>query len=245
MKALTDNVAGHRAKYDHLRANLPQEEVGPTFVGGGDATWTGFNQVEILRSLKDLDGAAVVDIGCGIGRTTRYLLDENVSTYLGIDVIPEILQGASDLARGRSNFVFVIGADCALPCPDASADIICAFSVITHLLDEEIFDYFLEMRRVIRPNGVAVVSFLDFESPEHRAHFRAHAAHHRQGHGDLTRFTTKAMLQLLALEAGFSATKFIDYGAVDVAPTGRVTLIDGRAAPRTTKLGQSCCIMTV
>lgn len=245
MEASTNNIAGHRAKYEHLNTHIPKEDVGPTFVGGGDAALTGYNELETIRNFKKLNGASIIDVGCGIGRLTKYLLHESVGEYLGLDIIPEILQDAINVAKGHHNFNFAIGHDCKLPSADASADVVCGFSLITHLLDEEIFEYFMEARRVLRPNGVAVFSFIDFENPEHRSSFFAHARQHRHGHGDLLKFTTKSILSLFASEAGFSATRFIENGVAGVGVYGRSNLIDGRNAPRDIALGQSVCAMIV
>jgi trans-aconitate methyltransferase len=41
-------------------------------------------------------GAFRVDIGCGTGRLTRHLRHEDIAGYLGVDIIPEILQEAID-----------------------------------------------------------------------------------------------------------------------------------------------------
>lgn len=244
MEASTNNVAGHRAKYDLLNKSLPKEEVGRTFVGGGDAVLTGFFELETIRNFKQLKGSDIVDVGCGIGRLTKYLLEENVGQYLGIDIIPEILQDAIEVAKGHPNFNFAIGENCKIPAPDASFDVICGFSLITHLLEEEIFEYFLEARRVLRSDGVAVFSFVDFENPHHQTLFFRHARHHRHGHGDLLKFVTKSVLRIFAKEAGFSATTFLENGVADVGGNGRSSLIDGRRAPRQT-MGQSVCAMFV
>jgi len=245
MEASTNNVAGHRAKYDYLDKSLSKEEVGRTFVGGGDAVLMGFFELETIRNFKQLKGSGIVDVGCGIGRLTKYLLEENVGQYLGIDIIPEILHDAIEAAKGHPNFKFAIGENCKIPTHNDSFDVVCGFSLITHLLEEEIFEYFLEARRVLRSNGVAVFSFLDFENPNHQALFFTHARNHRHGHGDLLKFMTKSVLRIFATEAGFSATSFLENGTADISVNGRSSLIDGRAAPRNLAIGQSVCVMTV
>jgi ubiquinone/menaquinone biosynthesis C-methylase UbiE len=245
MEASTNNLAGHRAKYELLKASLPKEEVGSVFVGGGDAVLTGYNELELIRKFKSLHGASVIDIGCGIGRLTRYLIEENLAEYLGLDIVPEILREAEKLTSGQPLFKFGIVENCKLPSADASADVVCGFSLITHLLDEEIFEYFLEARRVLRSGGVAVFSFIDFENDTHLSSFVAHARHHRHGHGDLLKYTTKSILQRLARCAGFSSTSFIEEGRAVVGASARGNLIDGRDAPREVVLGQSVCAMFI
>lgn len=58
-----------------------------------------------------------------------------------------------------------------IPLDDSSVDIITCFSVFTHLLHEETYVYLAEMRRVLKPGGKIVFSFLDFSIPEHWAVF--------------------------------------------------------------------------
>jgi SAM-dependent methyltransferase len=176
--ACLDNLTGHRAKYEYLKANLPREEVGGQFVGGGPALAIGFIELEIIRHFTDLKGAFVVDIGCGIGRLTRHLVHEDIVGYLGIDVIPEVMREAIDSVHGDPRFAFGLGENCRISREDASCDVVVGFSVITHLLDEEAYEYFVEAKRVLKPGGIAVFSFLDFGSPAHADSFFAHAAMH-------------------------------------------------------------------
>lgn len=241
--ALSDNVAGHKKKYETLKASLPPEEVGKVFVGGSDPLWMGYFELEMIRRHRTLRGASVVDIGCGIGRLTQHMLHEPISAYLGIDIVPEILDDARAIAVEDSRFSFAIGEQCKIPLEDGSADIVVAFSVITHLLNEEVFEYFLEARRVLRPGGVAILSFLDFMYPEHVENFFKHAAHHRHGHGDLLTYTTKEVLSLFARQAGFSSHSFVD--GVERHTTSGATspLISHDMVPPSFCLGQSACIL--
>jgi SAM-dependent methyltransferase len=240
--ARLDNVAGHRARYEYLKANLPREEIGVQFVGGGDPAGIGFIELEIIRHFRDLKGAFVVDIGCGIGRLTRHLVHEDIAGYLGIDIIPEVMREAIDSVHGDARFAFALGENCRIPREDASCDVVVGFSVITHLLDEEAFDYFVEARRVLKPGGIAVFSFLDFVA--HADSFFAHAAMHRSGQGDLLKFTTKEVLSLFAERAGFSRCAFID-PSESIPASGRGSrLIAADQMPAALSLGQSLCIMT-
>jgi SAM-dependent methyltransferase len=241
--AIADPVAGHRAKYEHLAASRSLDDAANEFVGSGNAALTGFTELETLRRFRSLKGASVIDIGCGIGRLSRYMPDEGVSEYLGIDIIPEILQHAIDAMKEHTNFRFAIVEDAKLPINDKSADIVCGFSLITHLLDEVIFEYFLETRRVLRDGGVAVFSFLDFDVPHMREMFLRHARMHRHGQGDLLRFTTRTILNHLANGAGFSATSFHDGMENVVGPSSRTKMIDDTLPPKTATLGQALCVM--
>lgn len=243
--ASADNVLGHRAKYNALIAGLSPEEAANEFVGGGDPIEHGYIQLELIRRYKDPAGSSIVDIGCGIGRLTMHMRHEAVDSYLGIDIIPEIMQGAIDRAKGDDRFSFAVGEECRIPKADASADIVTAFSVITHLLDEECFEYLLEARRVLRTGGVALFSFLNFESPDLRKIFFAHARRHRSGHGDLLKFTTPGVLRYFAEEVGFSSVEFIE-GSQQIPTSGKTSpLIGPERVRKTVAPGQALCVMKV
>jgi ubiquinone/menaquinone biosynthesis C-methylase UbiE len=244
-KAMTDNIAGHRAKYELLAAHHPAAEAGTLYVGGSDPILTGFYELEAMRIFAQLDGASVVDIGCGIGRLTRHLLLEKIDTYVGLDIIPEILQPAIDMSAGDPRFSFDLAQDCKIPCVDESATLVVAFSVLTHLLDEEIYDYFVETRRVLKPEGAAIFSFFDFNNSVHQEMFFKHAAQHRAGHGDILKFTTKDVLSIFAARSKFNQVEFIE-GQHDIPLTKLPsTLLDVTRMAPTFNFTQSLCILRV
>jgi len=60
-----------------------------------------------------------------------------------------------------------------IPEGDGKADMVCFFSVFTHLLQEESYLYLEEARRVLRPGGRIVASYLDIADPSHWNIFEA------------------------------------------------------------------------
>jgi ubiquinone/menaquinone biosynthesis C-methylase UbiE len=58
-----------------------------------------------------------------------------------------------------------------IPEKDGEADFVCFFSVLTHLLHEQGFVYLQEAKRVLKPGGKIVFSFLEFAVPDHWAVF--------------------------------------------------------------------------
>ncbi|GAC1331257.1 MAG: hypothetical protein NVSMB26_09420 [Beijerinckiaceae bacterium] len=235
-KALTDNIAGHRLKYDNLVAHVPLEEAKNSFVGGGEPVVVGLAELDAILALRSIEVADVVDIGCGIGRLTRHMLREPIASYLGLDVVPEILEEARAFGIGDDRFSFEIAENCLIPKADETVDIVAAFSVITHLLDEEVYDYFRETKRVLRRGGVGIFSFLDFFNDVHQAAFFGHALHHRNGHGDILKFTTRDILRLFGQTAGFGAVEFMD----GLPSTGADRF---SKVPETIRQGQSICVL--
>ncbi|MBB6407656.1 class I SAM-dependent methyltransferase [Mesorhizobium sangaii] len=210
MHSTTDNVAGHRAKYEHLTSHMPLAEAKKLFVGGGDPDLIGRRELDIVESVRPVAGADIIDVGCGIGRLTRHLVNEPISSYLGLDIIEEILDEARKIATANARFSFAVPKQCIIPAADDTADLVVGFSLITHLLNEEIMEYLWETRRVLREGGIAIFSFLDLTNEEHRASFAGHARQHRHGHGDLLTFTTRETVSILGGLAGFRSVRFLD-----------------------------------
>jgi ubiquinone/menaquinone biosynthesis C-methylase UbiE len=241
----TSNLLGHRTKYSLLMKRYPAEEALKHYVGGSDPVFTGFVELEVIRRYRDLDGIALVDIGCGIGRLTMHVVHEPIKSYVGTDILPEIIKHAQDIAQHDSRFSFFISDNCKVHIPDGQADIVVAFSVITHLLDEECFEYFVESRRVLKPNGIALFTYLDFNSPYHRSDFFQHARRYRSGQGDLLRFTTSEILNYLGKEAGFAKIEHFD-GSIKFPASGKVPpLMASKTVPSTVAMGQSICALYV
>jgi len=113
---------------------------------------------------------AVLELGCGHGRTSRGLLSylRSPGSYVGIDVSRDRIADAQNrITRRWPNFGFVWanvrnlqdnpgGADAAeyvFPFNDASFDVIYAASLFSHLLPGETANYLKQCARVLRPGG--------------------------------------------------------------------------------------------
>jgi ubiquinone/menaquinone biosynthesis C-methylase UbiE len=93
-------------------------------------------------------------------------------TYLGLDVSPALLESARQRS-GRQDWRFERVRGPVIPAPDASADAVTAFSVFTHIPEAESLAYVREARRVLKPGGFLLFSFLDPDVAQHRASLRA------------------------------------------------------------------------
>jgi SAM-dependent methyltransferase len=105
-------------------------------------------------ALPFCDGRDVLDAGCGVGYGTSFLA-ERARHVVGVDLDPEAIA----YGRGRygaGNVEFREGDVQALDLPDASFDAVCSFETIEHVPDRDAF--LAEMRRVLRPGGVFLVS---------------------------------------------------------------------------------------
>jgi SAM-dependent methyltransferase len=97
----------------------------------------------------------VADLGCGPGHVARYLQEQGV-TVVGIDLSPGMVRVATGLHPGIE---FRIGDMNRLDLPDASLAGIVAFYSIVHFGPAELGTVFQEIRRVLIPGGLALISF--------------------------------------------------------------------------------------
>lgn len=97
----------------------------------------------------------VADLGCGPGHVARYLHEQGVAVA-GIDLSPEMVRVARHLHPGLD---FQVGDMTRLQLPDAELAGVLAFYAIVHFDPSELGAVFSEVRRVLRPGGLALVSF--------------------------------------------------------------------------------------
>jgi SAM-dependent methyltransferase len=119
---------------------------------------------------------AVLELGCGHGRTARGLLAylRSPGRYVGLDVDARRLEDARARISVRwPNFEFVLAdvrnaaynpsgnthaKDYRFPFADGIFDVVYAASLFTHLLPDETANYFRETRRVLKANGRCLFS---------------------------------------------------------------------------------------
>ena len=77
----------------------------------------------------------------------------------------KLLKYAEETA-GRTDFRYHAVDSTYIPEKESVADMVVFFSVATHMLNEEFYVYLLEARRVLKPKGRIIFSFLDFQVPQ-------------------------------------------------------------------------------
>jgi SAM-dependent methyltransferase len=168
--ALLEEVAEFRPNRPHfvteytrlvrqLIASHPMDEAMSLAVGG-DFDRIGAIAAEIVQSCGVKGGDRFIDLGCGSGRLAKHIgMALPDISYLGIDVVQELLDYAA--TKTPSHFRFVLNRRVAIPSPDCSADFVAVFSVFTHLYHQESYTYLRDIRRVLRPGGKVIFSFLE------------------------------------------------------------------------------------
>lgn len=106
------------------------------------------------RLVKEVDGR-VCDLGCGPGQIARYLHERGVDVF-GIDLSPGMVEQAQ---RANPGIHFQQGDMRALALSDDSLAGIAAFYSLIHIPRDEVASVLKELRRVLRPGGVLLLSF--------------------------------------------------------------------------------------
>ena len=188
-----------------LLANYPEAEAMARAVGG-DFTGIGDMEVELLVRYGLRPMMHLVDVGCGSGRLTQ-ALDRHgwFGPYLGLDVVPELVEYAKRWARPDWTLRVADG----LTIDTHEAEFVVFFSVFTHLKPEESYVYLEQAHKALKPGGRVLASYLDyaknwdvFEAMAHHVRSRIKPVH-------LNTFLHAEHLTLFATKVGF---RLVDFG---------------------------------
>ncbi|MCU0346330.1 MAG: class I SAM-dependent methyltransferase [Saprospiraceae bacterium] len=154
---------------------------GLIYTGSGDFRRSGQQTVDNFKELCGLQPHHhVLDIGSGIGRIALPLAQylDKTGRYEGFDVVKKGVDWCQQQITARHpNFRFQYislendlyrsdggsASSFRFPYPDASFDFAVANSVFTHMLPPEVDNYLDELYRVLRPGGVAYLTFFVFD----------------------------------------------------------------------------------
>lgn len=113
--------------------------------------------VRYVFAASYVEGKRVLDTGSGTGYGTGLLSRAGASSVVGV----EIDHGTAARARYdylRDGTAFVTADATCLPFPDASFDVVTCFEVIEHVNEEQQRRLLHEVRRVLAPEGVLIIS---------------------------------------------------------------------------------------
>ncbi|MGH7393310.1 MAG: class I SAM-dependent methyltransferase, partial [Candidatus Rokuibacteriota bacterium] len=161
-----------RSLYEKLYEAHARKHPDARAIGAKDDDFETLGRIEfeILRAEGLERNTALLDFGCGTGRlavqTIPYLTG---GAYIGVDISPSMLKRAAEtVARAcpapSCRVAWVRQPWARFLQDDASVDMICAFSVFTHMEHEDTYLYLKEARRVVRPGGRLVLSCLPMDS---------------------------------------------------------------------------------
>ncbi len=208
---------------------------------GGEFVAFGILERELLIHYGLGENDYLIDIGCGSGRLAKPMAQFLKGRYLGTDVVPDLVRYGQKLAD-RPDWRFETVSTTIIPERDNQADMVCFFSVFTHLLHEQSYLYLQEARRVLKPGGKIVFSFLEFKIPSHWTVFESTVGAVGSG---------KPLNVFIDRDAIFSWAAHLDLQIVAIHNGDKpfipvpypLTLESGEVIRDLGTLGQSVCVM--
>lgn len=120
----------------------------------------------------------ILEIGCGSGYGAYYL-SHLAKEVVAIDMDPAVIEQAPRLFR-RPNLSYRLEQGTRLPFPDASFDCVASFQVIEHIPEPQLPQYLGEISRVLKPDGVFVVSTLNLDYNRKHAGYEKPSFHEKE-----------------------------------------------------------------
>lgn len=151
---------------------------GKIFIGHGDYIKQGSKFLAYFQDLADLKpNHTVLDAGCGIGRMavplTHFLHEQG--SYHGFDIVKSGIEWCNkNIATKHPNFHFyhvdlynklyntsagIDGRKFVFPFENQMFDFAFYTSVFTHMMPDEVENYFNETSRVLKPGGKCLMTF--------------------------------------------------------------------------------------
>lgn len=114
------------------------------------------NEGDIIDELLHLKGAMVLELGCGKAEKTR-LVAQKAASVLALEV-DETQLAKNITITDLPNVRFAHGGAEKIPAADSNFDIVLMFKSLHHVPTELMDSAFSEIRRVLKPGGVAYIS---------------------------------------------------------------------------------------
>jgi Undecaprenyl-phosphate glucose phosphotransferase len=140
------------------------------------AVGEGITRLVLIERARLKPNEKVLDVGCGIGRIarplTKYLSEESV--YEGFDIVSKGIVWCKEKYQRYQNFHFHLvdiynkyynpngklrSSKYEFPYADDMFDLVVLLSVFTHMLPEDMKNFFKQIARVLKPHGRCVITY--------------------------------------------------------------------------------------
>lgn len=115
------------------------------------------DELELLASLVPLDGARVIELGCGAAALARQLVQRHPQASVTALEVDE-RQHAKNQAAPAEHIDFIAAGAQAIPCGDAAFDLALMLKSLHHVPRPLMAQALAEAARVLRPGGHLYVS---------------------------------------------------------------------------------------
>lgn len=209
---------------------------------GGDFAAMGAIECDLLRSCGLGQNDYVIDVGCGSGRLAKPLSAFLRGKYLGTDIVPSLVRYARKITA-RPDWKFEVVKGLGIPERDEAADFVCFFSVLTHTSHSESYSCLREAKRVLKPGGKVVLSFLEYDVPVHWQIFQQ-GIDQSKGIHPLNQFLSRDILAAWASRLGFKVESLHRGDDAFIPLSQSVKFDSGQMADGFASFGQSVCVLS-
>ena len=132
--------------------------------------WTGLVDMDRIMSLYEkvtvnepVENPSILDFGCGCGRMVRFLSDYGPTGSIhACEVNPDHMKWCRD----NLTSIQISQSEALPPLPyiDQMFNMIYGLSVFTHLTEENATKWLAELKRVLKPNGILIVTISGYAS---------------------------------------------------------------------------------
>lgn len=138
----------------------------------------------------------VLDIGCGLGRLTKWVAP-HCGSITGLDVSRQMLSLAAKRLAGAGNVKFGrLPLSLEFPVKSGSIDFAYFYHVSEHMDREDAFQVLQEIRRCLRRDGAALVQFSVLDHDDNQYEFKKWARHGDE-EGVRSRFYTESEANIM------------------------------------------------
>jgi ubiquinone/menaquinone biosynthesis C-methylase UbiE len=228
--------------YERLYDSYARTDMSDDVVGTGDFDMIGRIELALLQMEGLQPHHTVVDLGCGVGRLAVQIIPTLVGgSYIGIDISQTMLKRANERIKRdipvppcRVTWIKQTTPEFALS--DRSVDMMCAFSVFTHMEHEDTYRYLRAALPLVRPGGRFIFSCIPLTLPLGKEIFKKSASVDLRTRWMSIRNVATSIdyMAEIARLAGWSPLRWYAGNVANVGPTP-----DGRMWP----LGQTSCVL--
>jgi len=115
-------------------------------------------EAEIYNRLLSLNGKHILELGCGSAEITRDIASSGVDRKVTALEVDEIAHEKNLQLSGLSNVAFGLSGAEDIPLEDESVDVVMMFKSLHHVPIELMDQSMREIRRVLKPGGLAYIS---------------------------------------------------------------------------------------
>jgi SAM-dependent methyltransferase len=237
LQTLLDRYKNH---YASIAGEHSHDEAAALAVGG-DFYTIGALEYYVLKAHGLNETTHVVDVGCGTGRLAAQLAVRGHPHYSGFDIMESAVTYARNLCK-MPGWKFGVTEGLSVDVPKGAGDMVCFFSVFTHITHEHTYLYLKDAVRILKPGGLVIFSFLEFAVPSHWDAF-AKAVNNFGKETEPVVFLDRAGITQFANHLDFEVLALVDgdkptFPIEEELSLGPTVIMKGRGL-----LGQSLAIM--